>query len=115
MLNVLTSNTGRHFVVDSDSIQESNGVLRASFIMLFANKTFQISKDASGKTKKIASYEYPSEFFQNLNLIKTAKVSSQQEASLIETDLFNRIQSKQPLNKEIREYLREYYLVELDA
>lgn len=108
MLKVITSDSGKQFIVDSESIQQNNNLIRASFVWLHANqKLYQ--NTGEGKPSSPASYEYSSIYNDHINLMKSSQIISQKNANVIEINLYKRLQNQLPLTKEIREYLRDNY------
>ncbi|ATO45501.1 hypothetical protein C5L30_001986 [Companilactobacillus farciminis] len=106
MIEFVKTKNKKSFVFDGGTIENSNNVLRGTFIILFANKIIRINK----RGEENISYEYTNDLFRKMNMCKTNNISERRNASDLEERLFNMILNGDRLDDEIRKNLRQNYL-----
>lgn len=109
MIEKIVTKNNKSFVIDSETLKNEHGILRGTFLMLFANKIIRTNKN--GKVN--VAYEYSNHLFNDMNICSDSNVVSRNEASSVELSLYNMILNGQSLTDEVRKELRDNYLEEL--
>lgn len=106
-LQVVTTKNEIHFLLDQDTAHQTGKLITANFIMMIVKKVFP-GPEAKTQAPK---YEYPEMVFTNQKAYRVNQVESQRDANELEVQLYSLLQAKQKLTKEIRQSLRDQYLV----
>lgn len=115
MLKHLFTKSGSQFVYDDQTVTRTNGIIKARFVMLRAEKIIRIAtKKKTGEQYAATNYDYSSQLFNNLQMCEESDIESDKPADDTLTDLYNRISHNQILGADLQKLLRESYLKVID-
>lgn len=99
LLELIHTKNNNYFI--SDKYSKKGKLLVGNYVMMFCNKAI---------TPKGYSYEYPSIYFQNLNMCKKQDILNISTPKDIDLKIFETIRAHEKLTRDQYKYLRNNYL-----